>query len=193
MKRAYYSSSISEFCNQEAEQILGQMTQQHSFDLTLLQRDAWVEQTYLLKNVLSNYDGKIYFEFSIPRMGRRVDAVIIIESVIFVIEFKVGSKSYESADLDQVMDYALDMKNFHEGSHYVTLVPILVATKAPIIDFHVDTQPEDRLFSPVCCNADSLGDVIKQVLDLQRHEPVERRAGRDLAGHGGPHARRGHP
>ena len=166
MSRAYYSSSIKMFCSQVPDQILGEMAREHSFDLTTFQRDAWIEQSQILKDVLSDYEGNIYFEFSIPRMGKRVDAVVIIESVIFVIEFKVGSKSYESSDLEQVTDYALDMQNFHEGSHYVTLVPMLVATKAPSIDFQVDTLPEDRLFSPVCCNADSLGDAIKQVLDL---------------------------
>ena len=134
MKRAYYSSSIKGFCNQEPDKILGEMTQEHSFDLSMLQRDAWIEQTVLLKDVLRDFKGNIYFEFSIPRMGRRVDAVVIIESVIFVIEFKVGAKKYESADLDQVMDYALDMHNFHEGSHHVTLAPILVATKAPTLN-----------------------------------------------------------
>lgn len=103
MRRAYYSSSITTFCNQEPDQILGQMTKEHSFDLSMLQRDAWNEQTQILKNVLCVYEGNIYFEFSIPRMGRRVDSVVIIGSVIFVIEFKVGATSYESADLDQVM------------------------------------------------------------------------------------------
>ena len=173
MKRAYYSSSITTFCDQEPDQILGQMTQEHAFDLSMLQRDAWVEQTRLLKDVLSDYIGNIYFEFSIPRMGRRVDVVVIIESVIFVIEFKVGSKSYENADRDQVTDYALDMQNFHEGSHDVTLVPMLVATKAPTIDFQINTLPEDHLFSPICCNANSLGDAIKQVLDLQIKNAID--------------------
>lgn len=173
MSRAYYSSSITTFCDQEPNQILGQMTQEHPFDLTMLQRDAWIEQTRLLKEILSDYIGKIYFEFSIPRMGKRIDAVVIIESVIFIIEFKVGSKSYDHADLDQVTDYALDMQNFHEGSHHINLAPILVSTKAPTIDYQVDTLPEDRLFSPIRCNADSLGIAIKRVLDLQFENEVD--------------------
>jgi len=134
MKRAYYSSTISAFCNQEPNEILGQMTRAHSFDLTAFQTAAWVEQTILLRECLLEHKGKIYFEFSIPRMGRRIDAVVVTESVIFVIEFKVGASTYESADLEQVMDYALDLHNFHEGSHNLKLVPILVATKAPAIE-----------------------------------------------------------
>lgn len=173
MKRAYYSSSINKFCNQESDQILGEMTQEHSFDLSMLQRDAWIEQTQILKSVLCKYDGNIYFEFSIPRMGRRVDAVVIIGAVIFVIEFKVGGKMYESADRDQVMDYALDMQNFHEGSHHVTLVPILVATKAPKIDFKINTLPEECLLSSICCNEITLGDVIMRVLELQPEDTID--------------------
>ena len=173
MKRAYYSSSINMFCRQEPEQILGRMTQEHSFDLTLLQRDAWVGQTQILKDVLYNFEGKIYFEFSIPRMGKRVDTIVIIDSVVFVIEFKVGASSYESADIDQVMDYALDMQNFHEGSHEVILVPVLVATNAPEKAFNLYPLPKDRLFAPICCNAQTLEKVINDVLLLQNENSIK--------------------
>lgn len=89
-------------------------------------------------------------------MGRRIDAVVIIGPAVFIIEFKVGASAYESADIDQVMDYALDLHNFHEGSHSATLVPILVATKAPAIEIKMSTLPDDGLFSPICCNSDNL-------------------------------------
>ena len=173
MRRAYYSSSINTFCSQESAQILGQMTHEHTFDLSMLQRDAWNEQTQILKNILCAFEGNIYFEFSIPRMGRRVDAVVIIGSIIFVIEFKVGANSYESADLDQVTDYALDMQNFHEASHNVTLVPMLVATKAPDVDFNITELTKEYLLSPVCCNENTLGEAIKGVLALQSKDAID--------------------
>jgi hypothetical protein len=122
MKRAYYSSTIYDFCKQAPDQVLGEIARKHSFDLTAFQRDAWIEQTALLRDILLDHNGKIYFEFSIPRMGRRIDAVVIIGPAVFVIEFKVGASAYEAADIDQVMDYALDLRNFHEGSHHVILV-----------------------------------------------------------------------
>ena len=172
MRRAYYTSSVTEFCNQNSEEVLGQMTREHSFDLTAFQRDAWIEQTKILKDVLHEYDGNIYLEYSIPRMGRHIDAVVIIESVVFVIEFKVGAKAYGSADLDQVMDYSLDLRNFHEGSHHVTIAPILVATKAPIASFQFSALPEDLLFSPICCNASTLPKAIKGVLALQAEKTI---------------------
>ena len=172
MNRAYYSSSISNFCRQEPDKILGQMTREHSFDLNGLQRDAWIEQTRLLKDVLFKQDGRIYFEFSIPRMGRRIDAVVIVGSVVFVIEFKVGAISYGAGDLDQVMDYALDLRNFHEGSHDVALAPILVATKAPDCDVLPADIPEDGIFCPIRCNANSLQAAITKVVNLYSEDPI---------------------
>jgi len=173
MKRAYYSSTIYDFCKQAPDQVLGEIAREHSFDLTAFQRDAWIEQTALLRDILLDHKGKIYFEFSIPRMGRRIDAVVIIGSAIFVIEFKVGASAYEAADLDQVMDYALDLHNFHEGSHHATLVPILVATKAPAIDNQLDALPVDGIFSPVCCNNGNLEDTINRVLNLQLEQSID--------------------
>jgi hypothetical protein len=173
MKRAYYSSTIYDFCKQAPDQVLGEITREHSFDLAAFQRDAWIEQTALLKDILRGHNGKVYFEFSIPRMGRRIDAVVIIGPAVFVIEFKVGAKTYEAADLDQVMDYALDLRNFHEGSHHAMLVPILAATKAPVIHNQLNALPDDGLFTPVCCNSENLEDVINRVLNLQLERTID--------------------
>jgi DUF2075 family protein len=173
MRRAYYSSSIPSFCSQDLESIIGEMAQRNDFDLNLFQRDAWIEQARVLKRVLAPYQGKIYFEFSIPRMGRRVDAIIIIQSVIFVVEFKVGAKRYESADLDQVMDYALDLHNFHEGSHAATIVPILVATKAPAVEARIPDLHNGKLVSPLCCNSETISKALTKVLGSEELKAVD--------------------
>ena len=80
-----------------------------------------------LKASLSNYIGKIYFEYSVPRIGQRIDVLLIIESAIFVLEFKIGERKYPSYAVDQVTDYALDLKNFHETSHDKFIIPMLNA------------------------------------------------------------------
>jgi len=63
-------------------------------------------------------------------MGKRVDNIVVTKDSIFVIEFKVGDGGYEKHAQAQVIDYALDLKNFHEGSHVTKLIPVLVATNA---------------------------------------------------------------
>ncbi len=173
MKRAYYSSTISEFLAECREHILGKLTRVHPYDLAEMQRDAWLEQVRLLQKTLKPYQGKLYFEFSIPRMGRRIDAVVIIGAVIFVIEFKVGAREFTAADVDQVMDYGLDLRNFHEGSHHAILVPILVATRAGTTRNSISTLPTSRLFSPIYCTPDSLGEVIHHILQISAERPID--------------------
>ena len=92
--------------------------------------NAWRKQITILKTQLPEFEGQIYFEFAIPRMGKRVDNILIINEVAFIIEFKVGDSGYEKYAIEQVIDYTIDLKNFHEGSHDIKLIPVLVATKA---------------------------------------------------------------
>ena len=119
MNRAFFSDSITNFLETSAEEIIGKISLGSEFPDEPSQKIAWSEEIKILKNVLEaiEYDGSIYFEFSIPRIGQRIDALLIIGAVIFVLEFKVGEKNFHSYAIDQVMDYALDLKNFHETSH----------------------------------------------------------------------------
>lgn len=163
MNRAYFQSTVYDFLDREPDQILGEITRFNEFALEDTQRAAWIEQTKLLKTQLVGLDGQIYFEFSIPRMGKRVDVILLIGSVIFVIEFKVGSSTFYRSDVDQVTDYALDLRNFHEGSHYSTIVPILIATEAKDRVSDIDVFSNDKL-SPLCINGQRLASLISNII-----------------------------
>ena len=138
MNRAYYKNSITEFLKEDSSLILGELSLNHTNrSLEDLQRNAWVKQIQILKKELIGLSGSLYFEFQIPRMGKRVDNIIIVNDYVFVLEFKVGDNSFgKSAEL-QVIDYCLDLKNFHEGSHFAKLVPLLVATNAYNSEFNL--------------------------------------------------------
>lgn len=157
MSRFFYKSPLASLAAQDSLRILGQLAKGNAFELTLQQRDAWIRQIEILKTALSVYEGTLYFEYSIPRMGRRIDAVAVIGPAIFVIEFKVGEKYFKAQDLDQVMDYGLDLTNFHEGSHEKCIVPILVATEAAdaLCSLKIETG-RDRLLEPLKTNAAGL-------------------------------------
>ena len=118
-RRSFYSARIAEFCTADRDQIFARMALENPFDLTLPQRAAWLSEAEILQRVLGRHTGTLYLEFSIPRMGRRIDALAIIGPVVFVLEFKVGEDMFLSQDMDQVVDYALDLHNFHEGSHHL--------------------------------------------------------------------------
>ena len=162
MNRSYYRNSIQNFLKDDTSFILGELTKNHNHALEDLQRNAWIQQIKILKDVLpSNIQGYVFFEFAIPRMGKRVDNIIIIDDLIFVLEFKVGDKKYEKHTIDQVVDYSLDLKNFHEGSHNEKIFPIVVSTEAENIGNSV-SRDQDLLYSPLFANKYNLLDVIKE-------------------------------
>jgi hypothetical protein len=165
MKRSFYSDTISNFCSSTSEAILGILASNNEFSLELTQREAWRQEIIILKNILPNYQGAIFFEYSIPRMGKRIDVVLIIQNVIFVLEFKIGEKEFLLSAADQVFDYALDLKNFHETSHQPLIAPILIAMSANDNLFEVATTPHnDNVLFPIKTNVTLLNEVIKNVL-----------------------------
>lgn len=167
MNRAYYSNTIANFQNQSHNEILGILSANNGFSLEQTQRDAWIYQINLLQNTLNGYSGAIYFEFSIPRMGKRIDVLLIIKSIIFILEFKVGEKEYHGHAIDQVMDYALDMKNFHETSHDKLIAPILIATHAKCSDhFSTVFAHNDKILNPIRCNKTDLSNSIKSIVEF---------------------------
>ena len=93
-------------------------------------------------------------------MGRRIDTVLLIGPVVFAIEFKVGDASFDRAAIEQVWDYALDLKNFHEASHAVSIVPVLIATEAAASGATQLIADHDNVYRPVRIGSDGLRAVI---------------------------------
>lgn len=163
MLRSYYQNTIQEFLANSNDLILGQLVKQHEFALEDLQKNAWLAQIDILKENLTDIaSGQLYFEYSIPRMGKRADNILIIRDLIFVIEFKVGERVYSANAKNQVIDYCLDLKNFHSHSHDKNIIPILVATKADAQE--VIWQDIDELRMPICCHQHNLKHIILQAL-----------------------------
>jgi DUF2075 family protein len=165
MKRSYYQNSLDKYLAEDVNSIFGQLAKNHQYDLEDQQKNAWFKQIDLLKNSLKDIQGNIYFEFSIPRMGKRVDNILISNNLIFVIEFKIGDNHYMKDAQYQTIDYCLDLLNFHEGSHEKTIIPILVATKAP--NEINDIQQSVQLDNCVLCNANNFESTLKNILTTQ--------------------------
>lgn len=181
MDRAYYTASIAAFLAREPDAILGELVRRASADgahIETTQTYAWREQVSILKKAFGGYRnrGSLYFEYSIPRLGKRIDLLALIDGVIFVIEFKVGEDTFTSHALDQVCDYALDLKNFHETSHAAPISPIVIPTSAhgttpPVIAY---TAHGDKVMLPIRSTPNTLADVIARVLQFAGATPIER-------------------
>lgn len=164
VSRAWYESTIDHFLSISDNEVLGTLTVKGTHDLTIEQRNAWVSQLPILRACVANLSGTVLLEYNIPRMGRRVDAVLLIGPVLFVIEFKIGSNTFDRAAIEQVWDYALDLKNFHKASHSANIVPILVATEASSVISTELLVDYDHVFRPLIANSQQLADCIKRAL-----------------------------
>jgi hypothetical protein len=165
MLNYYYSDTIVGFLEKKADTIIGEISVNGRLGHINTELYAWEMQIKILKEVLQKYKGHLFFEFSIPRMGKRVDCLLIINNIVFIIEFKVGEKEFVNSNLEQVWDYALDLKNFHKPSHKLLLVPILVATHAKSIEINIiASSHNDNLISPLKSNSQNLGKIISDVL-----------------------------
>lgn len=173
MPRFYYSDTLTNFFSTDPALILGKLAKANEFALEQTQRGAWEQEISILKQALLGYTGQIYFEYSIPRMGKRIDVVLLISSVIFILEFKVGQVRFEANALDQVWDYALDLKNFHETSHDPAIAPILVATEASS-EFILVTESNhnDKVLLPMRVAPEQLRKAIATTLQYYDGEPI---------------------
>lgn len=167
MLNYYYSDTIEQFLAKSTEEIIGFISLANQFDSNRNQSQSWEQQIPLLKKALESFEGTLFLEFSIPRMGKRVDCLLIIQNIVFVIEFKIGEKEYLSTNIDQVWDYALDLKNFHQPSHKALLVPILLASEAKNSFLKIyATSHTDGLMSPIKSNKHELREVIEKCISF---------------------------
>jgi hypothetical protein len=174
--RAWFKASIEDFLSIDPHAIIGLLASRSPFAVLTTQTDAWSEQIRFLRSRLAGLTGHVAFEFSIPRMGRRVDVVLLIHGVVFVVEFKVGATVFDTAAVEQAWDYALDLKNFHAGSHELPIVPIVVATEAVHAPLLLPTVDPDGVYRPIRASPASLRDAVDAVLRREPERTVDAQA-----------------
>lgn len=163
LKRSYYSNDIQSFLNQDNYSIFGEITTNDQFSAEDLQKNTWNREIEILKRELSQFlDGYIIFEYTIPRIGNRIDNIVIYKGIIFLLEFKVGEKKYPSYAIEQVTDYAFDLSCFHKESHNRLLVPILISTKAHSVKQEIRIS-KDNVLETICCNEYEIAKYITEV------------------------------
>ena len=152
MSRAYYSSSVKDFLIKDDYTIFGEITSNDQFGADDLQKNTWKKEIEILKRELASFqDGQLLFEYTIPRIGNRIDNVLLYKGIVFLLEFKVGESTYPSYAIEQSTDYALDLCCFHKESHNKLLVPMLICTHAPQKHLSVNIL-KDKILEAYCCN-----------------------------------------
>ena len=140
---AYYRTSLKGFVETGTELILGELAR-HQAGSTQQQHEAWSKEVHILKHALRDLlvqyeeaaEWGVLLEYRMFRLHRRIDAVLLVDNIVFVIEFKIGANEYDTGGRRQVEDYALDLKDFHAATDNMHVIPVLCASEAP------DKQPE---------------------------------------------------
>ena len=153
---AFYAEPISSFLGQSNDHIRGVLSRQSPFADSPDQKDAWNSEIAILKKALQGMEGFLCLEFDVPRIGSRIDAVVLSGGCIFVLEFKVGESAFHREAINQVWDYALDLKNFHRASHRAPIVPILISTLAQKGSSELSQPFADRVYEPITTNPENL-------------------------------------
>ncbi|MBD5295434.1 MAG: DUF2075 domain-containing protein [Bacteroides sp.] len=166
--RCLYKSDFKSFIVADLYSILGRIHDAFHGQALTTTDEAWLGEIKLLQNVLlpwKDEDAEIIFEYDIPRLGKRIDVVLLLRGMIFCLEFKVGQKDALQSDVEQVMDYALDLKNFHRYSHDRIIVPILIPTKhTSSSSSFTPSVYNDSIFNPLITGANGLQNLIQEVL-----------------------------
>lgn len=175
MSRCLYNSSFEKFIKFDDNSIFGALCDNYHGDALTTTREAWKSEISIIKGVLANYsdkNGQVIFEYDIPRLGKRIDVVLLLEGIVFCVEFKVGESRILESDIDQVLDYALDLKNFHKFSQENLIVPILVATNYRNSSTNIRMSVyDDKVVNPLVTGEAGVANLISKILEKYPNEP----------------------
>lgn len=164
VQRYYYSDTITDFLTRSANEIAGYLAYAYTQDINNDTTNSWRVEIETLQKSLVSYAGRgsIYFEYNIPRMGRRVDAILLIDELVFVLEFKTLDQKFSRESSNQVWDYAIDLKNFQQESLNRVIIPILVVPNEKNSRCVLDLKPfEDNVYEPLWVNSERLHEAIE--------------------------------
>ncbi len=163
-RRCLYGAGMRDFLRLDASTIIGILSTSYNGPIESTQRDAWKGEIEILQGALrvwENEDAHVFFEYEIPRLGKRIDVVLLLKGIVFCLEFKVGESDVLKGDLEQVLDYALDLKNFHQFSADRPIVPILIPTKCAAEKLSLECRAfSDFVFKPAIVNGEKLRETI---------------------------------
>lgn len=168
MSRCLYNSDFATFLYTDSASIYRILDDNYHGEALTTTRDAWKAEIDIMKNVVSslnNTDGQIIFEYDIPRLGKRIDVVLLYRGIVFCLEFKVGESKILETNIDQVLDYALDLKNFHKFSEDKVIAPILIATNYSSRSTSIQMSVyDDKVINPLVTGAVGIVALIQNVV-----------------------------
>lgn len=172
-----YSSEIKNLFSEDENAIIGVLTQDNDFDTKRTTVESWKEEIHTLKIALSDYsteDGFVAFEYTIPRIGGRIDCVVGLRGILFVLEFKTGDTPDVNADKEQLIQYVTDLKNFHFESYDIPIVPMWVLPGADVPVANVmRPKTNENIFGLLTVSDSTISEAIRKILVSEYADKIE--------------------
>lgn len=166
-----YTASIKDFFSTDENYIIGVLTQTNAFDSKRTTIASWKEEINTLKVALKNYrgeDGFVAFEYTIPRVDGRVDCIIGLRGILFVLEFKTGETQDINVDKEQLMQYVIDLKNYHFESYDIPIAPMWVVPNANVpVARVIRPATNENIFDLMSVSDSTISDVVGKVLSSE--------------------------
>jgi hypothetical protein len=133
---AFWSGTALELVATPTQRVVAELARhqvRHFRTTEAEQSPAWEDSVAALQAALAALGPvatrwHVLFEYPMLRLGMRIDAVVLTDRAILVLEFKRAQADLNA--LRQVEDYALNLRDFHDGSRLHPIVPILVSAGA---------------------------------------------------------------
>lgn len=170
--RFYYGAPIGEFLDTDTHTIYGIISSQSPHSDNPETKASWLSEIKVMKTALADYRGRgcVYMEYNLPRMGRRADVIVVIEGLVFVLEFKTSVSKFTTDARRQALDYAVDLKNFQEGSLNLPIVPAVVAPDERDLKCHINTSHDEfDVYYPSEVNAKFVHTLFNTIIDREDH------------------------
>ena len=169
---AYYRATLSEFVDADPTGVGSVLTSKYAadgyFQLLSTQSVSWEISLPMLQKSLRKVsclvpdagNWGVLLEYPLYRLRRRIDLVVIAGDLLFVVELKVGADRAELADINQVEEYALDLRDFHKASHGLKMQPVLCCTELPEQADGPEYEPDTQVQRVVVASAEGLASVL---------------------------------
>lgn len=172
---AFYFNSILNHHITSTKEIVGTISLAYSdehLDQKQQQTKTWADTVDSIKQFYSETKDKIFgienwgllYEYKIPRRAKRIDSILLTKNLIFVLEVK-NQDNFNSADIAQLEDYCLDLRDFHHESRNRIIIPILLCTKGPVIQNQI-SKSNDFVQKTIFANTDNLSEIIQSVISV---------------------------
>ena len=107
--RCLFNSDFASFLHGDINSIFGALCDNYHGEALTTTREAWKSEIGIMRDVLAGLNdenGQIIFEYDIPRLGKRIDVVLLYRGIFSVLSSRLANQIF----LKQTLTRSLTMR-----------------------------------------------------------------------------------